>query len=106
MSHLDDQETKSRPSSRSKTTDSTIDQETLTKVRTGIAIVLSSIVAVAATDTIGLSVLETINSLLEYLKTSITNCVRNTRIKSSEQRFQVRLNSSYFCSTHSLSFII
>ena len=89
MSHLDEKEIKSRPSSRTKATDPKLDQEALTKVRTGIAMVLSSIVAVAATDSIGPSVLETINSLLNYLKTSINNCVRNPKIITSEQLFQV-----------------
>jgi len=42
-----------------------------TKVRTGIVTVLSSIVAIAAAESIGPSVLEIINSLLNYLHNSI-----------------------------------
>lgn len=43
------------------------------KVKIGIVSVLSSIIAIAAAESIGPSVLEIINSLLEHLRTSINN---------------------------------
>lgn len=49
------------------------DDEVTTKVRTGIVLVLSSIVAIAAAESVGPSVLEIINSLLSYLRNSIGN---------------------------------
>jgi len=43
------------------------------QIKIGIVSVLSSIIAIAAAESIGPSVLEIINSLLEHLRTSITN---------------------------------
>ena len=57
--------------------------EITTKVRTGIVIVLSSIVAIAAAESIGPSVLEIINSLLNYLHYSIRSY---HNLKNSEQQ--------------------
>jgi hypothetical protein len=50
-----------------------LEEQTTTKVRTGVVLVLSSIVAIAAAESIGPSVLEIINSLLSYLRNSIGN---------------------------------
>lgn len=56
-------------------------------MRTGIAAVLASIVAIAAGASIGPTVLEIINSLLNHLRTSINFCVKINAV-NAERRFQ------------------
>ena len=59
--------------------------EVTTKVRTGIVNVLSSIVAIAAAESIGPSVLEIINSLLNYLHNSIRTFHQLKQLEGSSQ---------------------
>ncbi|RWS17619.1 protein EFR3 B-like protein, partial [Dinothrombium tinctorium] len=61
--------------------------ETTPKVRTGIVVVLSSIIAIAAAESIGPSVLEIINSLLNHLRNSI-NVYQNSKNAEEEKEFQ------------------
>ncbi len=75
MSHLDD------ITRSSENTDSQI------RVRTGIVNVLSNIVSISASESIGPSVLEMINSLLNHLRSSINNCVKENQVKD-EKCFQ------------------
>lgn len=64
--------------------------EVTTKVRTGIVNVLSSIVAIAAAESIGPSVLEIINSLLNYLHNSIRTFynLKNLEQQKNEKMLQ------------------
>lgn len=62
--------------------------ESSTKVRIGIATVLCSIVAIMASESIGPSVLDIINGLLDHLRNSINNSQANSRISEGEKRFQ------------------
>lgn len=59
-----------------------------TNVRTGIVKVLSNIVAISAAESIGPSVLEIINNLLNHLRASINNCQNINHKKDDEKRFQ------------------
>lgn len=65
--------------------------EMSTKVRTGIVTVLSSIVAIAAAESIGPSVLEIINSLLNYLHNSIKTFHNLKNLE--QQNDQAQLNN-------------
>ncbi|RWS23938.1 protein EFR3 B-like protein, partial [Leptotrombidium deliense] len=58
------------------------------RVRTGIVNVLSSIIAIAAAESIGPSVLEIINSLLNHLRNSIHNCREDSKNTEDERLFQ------------------
>lgn len=69
IGHLDDK-SKSISISNRLSNSSSADSMTSIKVRTGIATVLANIVAISASDSIGPTVLEIINSLLNYLRTS------------------------------------
>ena len=75
ISHLDEK-------SKSKNIEASI------RVRIGIAIVLSSIVAIMASESIGPIVLDIINNLLSHLRCSISNSQANSRISEGEKRFQ------------------
>ena len=75
MTHLDEK-------SKSKNTESSI------KIRTGIATVLSQIVAISASGSIGPIVLDIINNLLNHLRNSINNCQANIRCSEGEKKFQ------------------
>ncbi|XP_054157072.1 protein EFR3 homolog B-like isoform X2 [Oppia nitens] len=75
MSHLDDISRSAEPF------DSQI------KIRTGIVNVLSQIVAISASESIGPSVLEMINSLLHHLRTSISN-IQEMGYADEEELFQ------------------
>ncbi|RWS12247.1 protein EFR3 B-like protein [Dinothrombium tinctorium] len=81
MAHLDE-----KSKSQRKSFDSS--SEATTRVRTGIATVLSSIIAVAAAESIGPSVLEIINSLLRHLRNSINNFQMVSINKEDEKQFQ------------------
>lgn len=74
MSHLDEK-------SKSKNTESI-------KIRTGIATVLSQVVAISASGSIGPIVLDIINNLLSHLRNSINNCQANARCSEGEMKFQ------------------
>jgi hypothetical protein len=75
MTHLDEK-------SKSKSTESSI------KIRTGIATVLSQVVAISASGSIGPIVLDIINNLLNHLRSSINNCQSNIRCSEGEKKFQ------------------
>lgn len=75
MSHLDE---------KSKS----INTESSAKVRIGIATVLSSVVSITASESIGPIVLDIINNLLSHLRNSINNSQANSRISEGEKRFQ------------------
>lgn len=75
ISHLDEK-------SKSKNIEASI------RVRIGIAIVLSSIVAIMASESIGPIVLDIINNLLSHLRCSISNSQANSRTSEGEKRFQ------------------
>ncbi|KAI1297895.1 Protein EFR3 -like protein B [Halotydeus destructor] len=77
--HLDKKEVKPRHAK---------DQLAMTNVRTGIATVLLNIVAIAASDSIGPTVLEIINSLLKHLRSSINNSLDNSKTVGGEHQFQ------------------
>lgn len=70
MGHLDEKSKQQNKLARNEL-DEDSTTEITTKVRTGIITVLSSIVAIAAAESIGPSVLEIINNLLNYLQISI-----------------------------------
>lgn len=59
-----------------------------TREKTGIVNVLSQIVAIAASESIGPSVHVTINSLLNHLRNSIHNCENGMESTEDEKRFQ------------------
>lgn len=81
MGHLDDKSKASRPNSG-------LDSAAATKVRTGIAMVLANIVGISASESIGPTVLELINSLLDHLRTSINNSAADAHAAESERQFQ------------------
>lgn len=58
------------------------------RVKTGIATVLSQIVAITAAESIGPIVLDIINNLLNHLRSSINNCQANSRFADAEKRYQ------------------
>lgn len=63
--------------------------EKSTHIRTGIATVLSNIVAITASESIGPIVLDIINNLLNHLRSSISNCLNaNTKTSDGEKEFQ------------------
>ncbi|CAG2104067.1 unnamed protein product [Medioppia subpectinata] len=76
MSHLDDV---------SRSQDIPLDAQI--RVRTGIVNVLSNIVSISASESIGPSVLEMINSLLHHLRASISN-IQDVRHVDDEKQFQ------------------
>jgi AGAP012183-PA len=77
MSHLDD-----------KSKNKTESTENVTKEKTGIVTILSNIVAIAASESIGPLVLEIINSLLNHLRDSINNCSNDIECAEEEKKFQ------------------
>jgi len=58
------------------------------RVKTGIATVLSQIVAITASESIGPIVLDIINNLLNHLRSSINNCQSNARVSDAEKKYQ------------------
>lgn len=76
MNHLDEK-------SKSKNV-----QASNIRVKTGIATVLSQIVAITASESIGPIVLDIINNLLNHLRASINNCQTNSRVSDAEKKYQ------------------
>ncbi|KAK6622564.1 hypothetical protein RUM44_002376 [Polyplax serrata] len=61
------------------------------KIRTSIADVLSKIIAIAAEESVGPSVLEIINSLLTHLRTSVSSPSKQKRQETEEKLYQEAL---------------
>lgn len=60
----------------------------ISKIKTGIVIVISDVVGISAADTFGPSVLENISSLLKHLRSSIKISMNNLEVEAEEKNFQ------------------
>lgn len=94
MGHLDEKSKQQNSATRDED-----GVEVTTKVRTGIVNVLSSIVAIAAAESIGPSVLEIINSLLNYLHHSIKSFHQLKRLEPDEEESGALVDERIFQET-------